>query len=132
MINPAALFRAMADETRLHMLILIRQHKELCVCDLEHVLEIGQSKASRHLRYLLNAGLVTDRREAVWIYYRIASNLTADQTALLNSMERLVDPDKIRELNQKLALWREEKKSLPAFRNKIIPELTELNSDSVR
>jgi DNA-binding transcriptional ArsR family regulator len=44
---------------------------ELCVCDIMGVLSITQSKASRHLRYLFNAGLVTDRREGLWKYYRI-------------------------------------------------------------
>ena len=110
MRDPALLFRALADETRLQMLYLIRQHQELCVCDLENVLGIGQSKASRHLRYLLNAGLVQDRREAIWIYYRIAENLKPPQTAILESVEQLLDPLKLRDLNSKLVDWREQKK----------------------
>jgi ArsR family transcriptional regulator, arsenate/arsenite/antimonite-responsive transcriptional repressor len=110
MRDPAMLFRALADETRLRMLYLIRQHQELCVCDLENVLGIGQSKASRHLRYLLNAGLLQDRREAVWIYYRIAANLKPAQTAILESIDHLLDPSKLQDLNSKLADWREHKK----------------------
>ena len=110
MRDPALLFRALADETRLQMLYLIRQHQELCVCDLENVLGIGQSKASRHLRYLLNAGLVQDRREAIWIYYRIAENLRPAQKAILESVEQLLDPLKLRDLNSKLVDWREQKK----------------------
>jgi ArsR family transcriptional regulator, arsenate/arsenite/antimonite-responsive transcriptional repressor len=46
--------------------------EELCVCDIMGALGITQSKASRHLRYLFNAGLVTDRREGLWMYYRIS------------------------------------------------------------
>ncbi len=48
----AQVFRALADETRLEMLALVMSHGELCVCDLEQVLGISQSKSSRHLRYL--------------------------------------------------------------------------------
>jgi ArsR family transcriptional regulator len=107
--NPAALFRALADETRLYMLALMRQNGELCVCDLEIVLQIGQSKASRHLRYLLNAGLVQDRRAAVWIYYRIAGELSPAQRSILDSVEQLLDAEKMRVLNLKLAEWREQK-----------------------
>jgi ArsR family transcriptional regulator, arsenate/arsenite/antimonite-responsive transcriptional repressor len=109
MHDPARLFRALADETRLQMLALISQHGELCVCDLENVIEIGQSKASRHLRYLLNAGLLKDRRSTVWIYYRIAEDLHDAQKAILNGAEKLIDPARMRDLNSKLAKWRQEK-----------------------
>lgn len=110
MRDPALLFKALSDETRLQMLILIRQHQELCVCDLENVLEIGQSKASRHLRYLLNAGLLQDRREAIWIYYRIADELSPGHRSILESVDQLIEPEKLVELNSNLAEWREQKK----------------------
>lgn len=53
------------------MLGLLLRRKELCVCELMAALNITQSKASRHLRYLANAGLVIDRREGVWVRYRL-------------------------------------------------------------
>jgi ArsR family transcriptional regulator, arsenate/arsenite/antimonite-responsive transcriptional repressor len=109
MSTSATILRALADETRMQMLALIRRHGELCVCDLEHVLEITQSKSSRHLRYLLNAGLLQDRREAIWIYYRVSENLSAAQAALLDCVEKLMDHDKMRDLNLKLQEWREQK-----------------------
>jgi ArsR family transcriptional regulator len=69
--NSAELFKALADETRLRILNLLVQG-ELCVCDIMAVLDIGQSKASRHLAYLRNVGLVDDRRNGVWMYYALA------------------------------------------------------------
>ncbi len=71
MQNSAELFKALADETRLRILNLLVQG-ELCVCDIMTVLDIGQSKASRHLAYLRNVGLVNDRRNGVWMYYTLA------------------------------------------------------------
>ena len=71
MLKSVQLFRALADETRLRILNLLARG-ELCVCEIEHALVIGQSKASRHLAYLRNAGLVTDRREGPWMYYAVA------------------------------------------------------------
>jgi len=71
--NSVELFKALADETRLRILnLLIRG--ELCVCDIMAVLDIGQSKASRHLAYLRNVGLVDDRRSGVWMYYTLAQS----------------------------------------------------------
>ena len=65
------LWRALADETRLRVLNLLSRG-ELCVCEITRILEIGQSKASRHLARLRNAGLVIDRREGAWMYYSLA------------------------------------------------------------
>jgi ArsR family transcriptional regulator len=70
----ALTFKALSDETRLRILALLTQG-ELCVCDLMAVLQLPQSTVSRHLAYLRNAGLLTDRREGVWMYYRIASQM---------------------------------------------------------
>ena len=65
------IFKALSDETRLRIMSLLVNDKELCVCDIMEALHLPQSKASRHLSYLRNAGLVDDRRHGVWIYYKI-------------------------------------------------------------
>jgi ArsR family transcriptional regulator len=69
----AQFFKVLADEARLEMLWLLFNHRELCVCDIMAALEITQSKASRHLRTLLHAGLVTDRKDGLWCHYSIVS-----------------------------------------------------------
>jgi ArsR family transcriptional regulator, arsenate/arsenite/antimonite-responsive transcriptional repressor len=65
------LFKGLADQTRLRILNLLL-HDELCVCDIQYVLDSAQPNVSRHLTYLKNAGLVLDRREGTRIFYRIA------------------------------------------------------------
>jgi len=65
------LFKALADATRLRILGLLLTG-EVCVCHIHESLKIPQSKASRHLAYLRNAGLVTTRRDGQWIRYRMA------------------------------------------------------------
>jgi ArsR family transcriptional regulator len=72
MKNEAQLFKSVADETRLKMLWLLMGREELCVCDIMGVLGITQSKASRHLRYLYHLGWVNDRRDGVWMNYRLS------------------------------------------------------------
>ena len=67
----ARFFKVLSDEARLQMLWLLFNNRELCVCDIMAVLEITQSKASRHLAALRNAGLATDRREGLWSYYSL-------------------------------------------------------------
>ena len=72
MRKEAQLFKSLADETRLKMLWLLMGREELCVCDIMGVLGTTQSKASRHLRYLYHLGWVTDRRDGVWMNYRLS------------------------------------------------------------
>ncbi|MEC8858830.1 MAG: metalloregulator ArsR/SmtB family transcription factor [Pseudomonadota bacterium] len=75
--SPSALdfFKAVADETRLHSLLLIEQAGELCVCELMAALELPQPKISRHLAQLRRSGIVSDRRDSQWVYYSLHPNL---------------------------------------------------------
>ena len=65
-----ALFKALADATRLRILGLLLTG-EICVCDIHESLKIPQPKTSRHLAYLRRTGLVETRREGLWIHYRL-------------------------------------------------------------
>lgn len=64
-------FKALGDTNRLRILNLLL-HGELCVCDIQYVLETTQPNVSRHLSYLKNSGLVLDRRDGYRIFYRLA------------------------------------------------------------
>ena len=74
---PSTLFSAIAHDTRLRCLLLLLEYDELCVCELTHAVGAAQPYMSRHLGQLREAGLVTDRREGLWIYYRINPELPA-------------------------------------------------------
>lgn len=63
-------FQALSDPTRLRLVDLLRGG-ERCVCDLTAALAAEQSRLSFHLRVLKDAGLVLDRREGRWVYYRL-------------------------------------------------------------
>ncbi|MDZ7789323.1 MAG: metalloregulator ArsR/SmtB family transcription factor [Xanthomonadales bacterium] len=74
-LNPVALFRALADETRLRALVLLHSEGELCVCELTEALQVSQPKMSRHVASLRELGLVAGRRDGLWIHYYIAPDL---------------------------------------------------------
>ena len=73
MENLLAALKALSDETRLRIINLL-YNGELCVCDIMETLQITQAKASRHLIYLKNAGLVKDRRAAQWAWYALVKD----------------------------------------------------------
>jgi ArsR family transcriptional regulator len=108
----ARFFKVLADEARLQMLWLLFNKRELCVCDIMAVLEITQSKASRHLAALRNAGLATDRKEGLWSYYSLRSvddpDIKAQLKLLRASLSKRTDA---KQLLMKLNAWLKAKKS---------------------
>ena len=70
-LTPTALFKALADDTRVRVCLLLTRFPELCVCELTEALQLSQPKISRHLALLRNQGLLADRRQGQWIYYRL-------------------------------------------------------------
>jgi ArsR family transcriptional regulator len=110
MKEAARFFKILADESRLKMLWLLLNRRELCVCDIMAVLEITQSKASRHLATMRNLGIVTDRREGQWSYYSLCpvkDKLAKDHLKhLKTTLSRLPEAD---QLLEKLHTWLKEK-----------------------
>jgi len=94
----AGIFRALADETRLQMMGLLLRRHEVCVCDFVEVLGVTQSKASRHLRYLLHAGLVEDRRAGLWVHYRLADKLGPDASVVVRALRSVLGGERLRDL----------------------------------
>jgi ArsR family transcriptional regulator, arsenate/arsenite/antimonite-responsive transcriptional repressor len=82
------LFKGLADQTRLRILNLLL-HGELCVCDIQYVLESSQPNVSRHLTYLKNSGLVLDRREGARMYYRLAQPTEGPHKLLFGFLRNL-------------------------------------------
>ncbi|WP_139905459.1 ArsR/SmtB family transcription factor [Clostridium thermarum] len=62
--------KALADETRIRILNLLK-HGELCVCEIETILEINQSNTSRHLIKLQNANILEYFKKAKYVYYKL-------------------------------------------------------------
>lgn len=69
--DPAAVFKALGEENRLAILLMITQQTELCVCELTTALDAPQPKVSRHLAQLRELALLDDERRGQWVYYRL-------------------------------------------------------------
>ncbi len=82
----ASLLKACADQTRLRLINLFAAEGEVCVCHLVDVLGTNQPKVSRHLAYLKRAGLVSDRKDGLWVHYRLSETLAADANRLLECL----------------------------------------------
>lgn len=65
------LFAALADRARLKIIYSLRDGKELCVCDVAHVLDVSISTASHHLRKLRDLKLLRYRNDGRMAYYAL-------------------------------------------------------------
>jgi ArsR family transcriptional regulator len=65
-----AFLKLIADPNRLRIILLLTQG-ERCVCDIESGLGLRQNLISHHLSVLRRAGLIMDRRDGRWVYYRL-------------------------------------------------------------
>jgi len=73
MENEAAVFKVLADPTRLRLMVLLSMQGETCVCKLAETLNAPDFKISRHLGIMRSAGLVEARREGTWMYYKLSN-----------------------------------------------------------
>ena len=106
MQNEAGIFKALADETRLRILLLLLDG-ELCVCEIIAALELPQSTVSRHLAYLKKTGWVHDRKQGVWMYYQLRGDddrLRKPLTAILQ--KSLADAPEVIQAFTRLEVFR--------------------------
>lgn len=75
------LFAALADGTRLKILLALKRGGELCVCDVAHAVDVSLSAASHHLRKLRDLRILKHRNDGKMAYYSIRSPLAADLVA---------------------------------------------------
>lgn len=87
------ILEGLAEITRLRILNLILQFKQVCVVDLQNTLNFSQPKLSRHLIYLKNHGWLQDRRRGAFVFYHLKDPLPPAGQTLLPILQNLFDLD---------------------------------------
>ena len=80
---------AINDETRLSILRFINENGEVCVCDIESSFEMIQSRISRHLKILKDAGFLNVNRKGRWAYYKVREPLDKFRANILQELSYL-------------------------------------------
>lgn len=80
---------AINDETRIKILHFIDLNNEVCVCDIENSFNMIQSRISRHLKILKDAGFLRVRRDGRWAYYSIRSPIDKFRADILKEISYL-------------------------------------------
>jgi ArsR family transcriptional regulator, arsenate/arsenite/antimonite-responsive transcriptional repressor len=87
------IMKALSDPNRVKMIKLL-QRRVLCVCEITEALGLAQSTASKHLRILEEAGLITFYKEGLWVNYRLADGAASPYVAnMLGNLRHWLEKD---------------------------------------
>jgi ArsR family transcriptional regulator len=83
----ADVLKALADPTRLQMILALRAAKEpVCICDFTATFALSQPTVSHHMAKLRSAGLVEATRQGIWAYYRLKPHLPAQVRKIVDAL----------------------------------------------
>ena len=92
-------FGALSDETRIRILKVLLK-RDCCVCEVMQALDISQSRASRNLSILENAGFVSSRREGLWVVYSVKNQSNNSVPSLLQVLSTYLEGKEIIKLDK--------------------------------
>jgi len=97
--------RALSDPNRVKLIKML-QRKSMCVCEIQAALGIAQPTVSKHLKILVDAGLVDYKKDGLWVNYFLTDGSSSPYAAsLLGNMKHwLEDDNEIQELAKKLPM----------------------------
>ena len=78
--------KAVADESRVRILCLLKNKKDLCVCELTEIIGLAQPTISSHLKLLENAGLTESYKDGLWVNYNISSSLDSLRSQFIETL----------------------------------------------
>ena len=119
------IFKAFSDESRIRILHLIYKNDEMCISDLELILDFTQTKTSRHLIYLKNAEILDYKKNDQWVYYYINGAYYDIIAQMFSFLEN--DTTLINDLEEYMTLYSNNELAIRKLHNKLnkykLPEL---------
>jgi ArsR family transcriptional regulator len=86
-VEQAAVLKALADPTRLQMVLALRNTTEpACICDFTAAFKLSQPTVSHHMAKLREAGLVDATRRGIWTHYRLRPHLPASIRKIIDAL----------------------------------------------
>jgi len=92
MKNFIKVMKALSDPGRVKIVKML-WHKTMCVCELRAALELSQPAVSKHLKILEDAGLVTFKKDGLWVNYSLSTGENPYAATLLGSLKHWLNED---------------------------------------
>ena len=87
------ILKALADESRIRVLALLKERNGLCVCEITDIIGLSQPTISSHLKKLQDAEVITYSKDGLWVNYNLDENMEKEVKQLLDSMVQILSED---------------------------------------
>jgi len=88
------IIKALADESRIRIICLLKFKKDLCVCEITSIIGLAQPTISSHLKLLENAGLIESYKDGLWVNYNIAGNIDSFSGQFIQALYKNLGNDR--------------------------------------
>ena len=88
------ILKALADESRIRVLALLKERDGLCVCEITDIIGLSQPTISSHLKKLQDAEIITYSKDGLWVNYNLDENMEKEVKQLLGAIVRMLSEDK--------------------------------------
>ncbi|MBW1985596.1 MAG: metalloregulator ArsR/SmtB family transcription factor [Deltaproteobacteria bacterium] len=121
-------FKALSDKTRLRVFNILTDH-ELNVNEIVEIMEMGQSRISRHLKILTESGLLTLRQDGLWSFYTAKNDETTKQFAVSIKHSSKSDNELSEDLIRTKQVLKDRQSKTKRFFNQIAGDWDRLKKD---
>ena len=87
------ILKALADESRIRMLALLKERNGLCVCEITDIIGLSQPTISSHLKKLQDAEIITYSKDGLWVNYSLDKNMDKEVEQLLGALVHMLSED---------------------------------------
>jgi len=87
------ILKALSDESRIRIVNLLKAKKGVCVCEITKVINLSQPTISSHLKKLEEAGIITFRKDGLWVNYYLNDELDSESKEIINLIIKIIEKD---------------------------------------
>jgi len=87
------ILKALADESRIRVLALLKERDGLCVCEITDIIGLSQPTISSHLKKLQDAEIITYSKDGLWVNYSLDENMDKEVEQLLGALVHMLSED---------------------------------------
>lgn len=86
------IIKALSDESRIRIVNLLNAKSGVCVCEINEIINLSQPTISSHLKKLEEAGIITYKRDGLWVNYYL-NELETESMELVNLIIKIIEKD---------------------------------------
>jgi ArsR family transcriptional regulator, arsenate/arsenite/antimonite-responsive transcriptional repressor len=87
------IIKALSDESRIRIVNLLKAKSGVCVCEITEIINLSQPTISSHLKKLEEAGIITFRKDGLWVNYYLSEEMDSESKELIDLIVKVIEKD---------------------------------------